>query len=150
ARDISGRKRAEAERERLLREAQQGMQLRDIFLSVAGHELRTPLNTLKLQLYNLGRMVTTPPQTPAVPKAEREVERLTTLTDRLFDVARMAAGGFSMEPVAMNLSELVRDVAARMGEDAMRAGCPIEVSAGEPVVGTWDRAGLDQVVTNLL
>ena len=55
ARDISDRRRAEAERERLLREAQQGVQLRDIFLSVAGHELRTPLNALKLQLYNLER-----------------------------------------------------------------------------------------------
>ena len=55
ARDISARKDAEAERERLLLEAQQGVRLRDIFLSVAGHELRTPLNALKLQLYALQR-----------------------------------------------------------------------------------------------
>jgi PAS domain S-box-containing protein len=150
ARDISGRKRAEAERDRLLREAQQGVQLRDIFLSVAGHELRTPLNTLKLQLFNLGRMLTSPQQTAAVAKAEREVDRLAALTDRLLDVARMAAGGFSMEPAPMNLSELVHDIVARMTADASRAGCRIEVSAFAPVVGTWDRPSIDQVVTNLL
>jgi PAS domain S-box-containing protein len=150
ARDISGRKRAEAERERLLREAQQGMQLRDIFLSVAGHELRTPLNTLKLQLFNLGRMLTSPQHTAAVAKAEREVDRLAALTDRLLDVARMAAGGFSMEPAPMNLLELVHEIVARMAQDASSAGCRIEVSPSAPVVGTWDRASIDQVATNLL
>ena len=150
ARDISGRKFAEAERERLLREAQQGVQLRDIFLSVAGHELRTPLNTLKLQLFNLGRSLTSPQQAAAVAKAEHEVDRLAALTDRLLDVARMAAGGFAMEPAPMDLSELAADVVARMANDASRAGCSIEVSAPDPVIGTWDRSGLDQILTNLL
>ncbi len=150
ARDISGRKEAEAERERLLREAQQGVQMRDIFLSVAGHELRTPLNALKLQLYNLEQRLIALPERGMVEKAQREVDRLASLTNRLLDVARMAAGGFSMAPASMDLVELVREVAARMQEDAATAGSPIRISAPVAVVGTWDRDGLDQVVTNLL
>ena len=150
ARDISGRKEAEAERERLLREAQQGVQLRDIFLSVAGHELRTPLNALKLQLYNLEQRLTALPERGMVEKAQKEVDRLASLANRLLDVARLAAGGFSMAPAIMNLVELVREVAARMQEDAATAGSPIRISAPVAVVGTWDRDGLDQVVTNLL
>ncbi len=150
ARDISGRKEAEAERERLLREAQQGVQMRDIFLSVAGHELRTPLNALKLQLYNLEQRLTALPERGIVEKAQKEVDRLASLTNRLLDVARMAAGGFSMEPASMDLVELVREVAARMEADAVAAGSAIRVSGSPAVVGTWDRNGLDQVVTNLL
>ncbi len=150
ARDISGRKEAEAEREQLLREAQQGVQLRDIFLSVAGHELRTPLNALRLQLYNLEQRLTTLPERGIVEKAQKEVDRLAALTNRLLDVARMAAGGFSMDPASMDLVELVRDVAARMQSDAAEAGSVIRVSAPDAAVGTWDRDGLDQVVTNLL
>ncbi len=150
ARDISGRKEAEAERERLLREAQQGVQLRDIFLSVAGHELRTPLNALKLQLYNLEQRLTALPERGIVEKAQKEVDRLASLANRLLDVARLAAGGFSMAPASMDLVELVREVAARMQEDAAAAGSPIRISAPVSVVGTWDRDGLDQVVTNLL
>ena len=150
ARDISGRKEAEVERERLLREAQQGVQLRDIFLSVAGHELRTPLNALKLQLYNLEQRLTALPERGMVEKAQKEVDRLAALANRLLDVARLAAGGFSMAPASMDLVELVREVAARMQEDAANAGSPIRISAPVAVVGTWDRDGLDQVVTNLL
>jgi PAS domain S-box-containing protein len=150
ARDISGRKRAEAERERLLREAQQGVQIRDIFVSVAGHELRTPLNALKLQLYNLEQRVTTPVERSLLAKAQAEVDRLASLTDRLLDVARMAAGGFSLEPAWIDLSALASDVVARMQPSAAGVGSPIHLCAPHPAEGFWDRNGLDQVVTNLL
>jgi PAS domain S-box-containing protein len=150
ARDISGRKEAEAERERLLREAQQGVELRDIFLSVAGHELRTPLNAMKLQLYNLEQRLTALPERGLLEKAQKEVDRLASLVDRLLDVARMAAGGFSMDPADMDLVGLVREVAARMQDNAASVGSQIRISESDPVVGTWDRDGLDQVVTNLL
>ena len=150
ARDISGRKCEEAERERLLREAQQGVQLRDVFLSVAGHELRTPLNALGLQLYNLEQTLESPAQRAAVAKAQAQVDRLTALVARLLDVARLAAGGFTLEPAPMDLSKTVAEAAARMRDQAASAGSRIVVSAPEPVVGSWDATAVDQVVTNLL
>jgi len=150
ARDISERRRAEFEREQLLREAQQGVQLRDIFLSVAGHELRTPLNALKLQLYNLERKLSASPHREAIAKAQAEVDRLTSLTARLLDVARMAAGGFEIEKSSMDLSELVRGVAARFESSATQARTPIRVETPGPVKGMWDRTAIDQVVTNVL
>ena len=150
ARDISGRRHAETERERLLREAQQGVQLRDVFLSVAGHELRTPLNALRLQLFNLEQMVKTPVQTSLVEKAQAQVDRLAALVSRLLDVARMASGGFTLEPAIMDLSRAVADTAHRMQEEAARMGSRIAVSAPEPVIGRWDSTAVDQVVTNLL
>ncbi len=150
ARDISDRRRVEAERERLLRETQKGLQQRDVFLSVAGHELRTPLNALRLQLYNLEQSLDPPAQRAAVAKAQRQVDRLVALVGRLLDVARMASGGFTLEPVDMDLSKAVADSANRMQDEAERTGSRIAVSAPEPVIGHWDPTAVDQVVTNLL
>jgi len=150
ARDISARKFAEAERERLLLEAQQGVRLRDVFLSVAGHELRTPLNALKLQLYALQRALAGSPYVEKLTKAEHEVDRLADLTSRLLDVARIAAGGFTPELASMDLVDLIHAVVARMQADAVMAGSRLEVSAPPSLVGQWDRASLDQVLTNLL
>jgi PAS domain S-box-containing protein len=150
ARDISARKTAEAERERLLLEAQQGVRLREVFLSVAGHELRTPLNALKLQLYALQRPLAGSIHAEKLAKAEHEVDRLATLTTRLLDVARIAAGGFAPEFKPMDLVDLVTAVVARMQTDAAMVGSRIEVSVPPSLVGHWDRTALDQVVTNLL
>jgi PAS domain S-box-containing protein len=150
ARDVSARRDAEVERERLLRDAQQGVRLRDVFLSVAGHELRTPLHALRLLLYNLGRSLTTDRQRSLAGRAEREIERLSELTDRLLDVARMASGGFTIEPGPMELSRLIHAVAGRMNEQAARSDSSIAVDAPEPVAGVWDERALDQAVTNLI
>ena len=150
ARDISARKAAEAEREQLLREAQQGVRLRDVFLSVAGHELRTPLNALKLQLYVLERSLAGSSHVEQLSKAQHEVDRLAALTSRLLDVARIAAGGFTPELESLDLVGLVKDVIARMQTDASLVGSRIEVLAPPVLEGHWDRTALDQVVTNLL
>jgi PAS domain S-box-containing protein len=150
ARDISDRKNAEAERERLLSEAQQGVQIRDTFLSVAGHELRTPLNALKLQLYNLEQSLGASSQAALVVKAQREVDRLVSLTNRLLDVARMAAGAFQLQPEPMDLTELAAEVIDRAAANAALVGSRIAFSSNGPLPGLWDRAALDQVLTNLL
>lgn len=150
ARNISDRKGAEAERERLLREAQQGVQLRDVFLSVAGHELRTPLNALQLQLFNLEQTLDLPVQLAAAAKAQAQVDRLAALVGRLLDVARMAAGAFTLDPLPMDLSNAALGTANRMQAQAAARGLRIVVSAPEPVIGTWDPTAIEQVLANLL
>ena len=150
ARDISDRKNAEAERERLLRESQQAVQIRDTFLSVAGHELRTPLNALSLQLYNLGQSLRASSQITLVAKAQREVDRLVSLTDRLLDVARMSAGAYKMEPEPMDLAALTAEAIDGAAANAALVGSRIAFSSNGPIRGEWDRAALHQVLTNLL
>jgi signal transduction histidine kinase len=41
-------------------------------------------------------------------------------------------------------------VVSQYAETAQKMGCPAEVRAAERVVGQWDRARMEQVITNLL
>jgi PAS domain S-box-containing protein len=158
ARDITERKHTQLERELLYREAIDAIRARDEFLSVASHELRTPLSTLQLQIQTL---LQTPPRlpqavlsaeqiTPKLEMAQRQIERLTRLVGELMDVSRITVGRLRLELEETDLSAVVRDVVARMGEQARSAHSYVAVNAGPPVIGMWDRIRVEQVVENLL
>jgi signal transduction histidine kinase len=156
ARDITGRKHAELERELLYREALEAVRARDEFLQVASHELRTPLTSLGLQVDLLlrrrgaaGTTISADRLDPRLAVIARQVDRLSELITRLMDVTRIASGHLRLELDEVDLATLTAEVVARLSEDAKRAQSTISVS-GPPLVGHWDRLRLEQVVTNLL
>jgi len=134
--------------------AEQSVAARDAFLSIAAHELKTPLTPLLLQsqrILEITRDADVPEAVRSKARTiERAVRRLGRLVDELLDISQVGLGHLELKPERVNLSELVSEVAARMGEEAARAGSTIQVSARPGVVGTWDRVRLDQVITNLL
>ena len=141
---------------RLYREAQAGIRVREEFLSIAGHELKTPLTALKLNLQGLERAARRDPP-PALPQvADRlskmtwQLARLERLMNELLDVSRVTAGRLNLEPERVDLRALVREVVERAEEDLAESGSVLSVDAPDPVVGQWDPARLDQVVTNLV
>ena len=79
----------------------------------------------------------------------RNVDRLTRLVAEMLDVSRLSDGRIKLEFGEVDLTELVREVAARFDEQLARAGCKLDLTLGGPVVGTWDKSRLDQVITNL-
>ena len=144
---------AENETARLYREAQAAVQVRDTFLSVAGHELRTPLNALRLQLFNLRRRALATDSTDSdkqLSRLQAQLDRLIALANDLLDVSKIQAGRMVLDRSEVDLTEVTRDVVARLAEGAERAGCPLVVSTDGPVRGLWDGYRLDQVLTNLL
>lgn len=164
-RDITERKRAEQELELLLRQeqaarsaAEDAVGLRDEFLSVASHELRTPLASLHLGVQSLLHMMRLPSgqaPDPAVLQrtlevAGRQTERLSRLVNDLLDVSRLQAGRLVLEREELDLVALAREVLEHSEPQLSAADCPVAYSAGEPVVGRWDRSRLDQVLANLL
>src|SRR5262249_40649451 len=82
--------------------------------------------------------------------AARQVERLARLIDDLLDVSRITAGALHITPEAMDLAELVREVAAHFADEFARRGATLTVRAPTPINGHWDRARREQVVANLL
>jgi signal transduction histidine kinase len=149
---------------RLYREAQEAVEAREKFLSIASHELKTPLTVLRLAAQALERIATgggaagasggAPPgpdrAVAAARKITENVERLARIVDDLLDVSRMMAGRMELRIEPVDLVALVRETVARLGELAARSGCEVRLHLPDSLVGTWDRQRLDQVLTNLL
>jgi len=151
-RDITDRKRFEAEREELLAATQRALQLRDDFLMIASHELRAPVTNISLQLQQLHRQIDR-----GAPRAQlrvmsdaafHETGRLTSLIDALLD-AQQAKGQLALDVGDVDLGELVADVSNRLKSRADQVGSELVIDVPS-IHGRWDRLRIDQVVTNLL
>ena len=146
------------ERSRLYTRAKQAVALRDEFLSVAAHELRTPLAAMKLQLQSLQRELgRLPPDEERGPRlltkaqtVDRQIRRLEQLVTDLLDLSRLSAGKLQLRIEEFDLVELVHEIRDRMAEEVSRTGGKLTLHAVGPLVGHWDRARLDQVLSNLM
>jgi signal transduction histidine kinase len=125
---------------------------RDDFLAIASHELRTPLSALALQLGTMRRLLGKGGELSddRLGRAERQTDRLTYLVTRLLDVSRIEAGQLRIVPEPLDLELLVRDVTDRMTDEATRTGSELRVETTGPILGSWDRLRLEQVLSNLL
>jgi signal transduction histidine kinase len=136
---------------RLVEDLQQAVRARDDFVSVAGHELRTPLMALHLSVNAALRMVADgAPLRERLRAAERQILRLTRLTDDLLDVSRITAGRMTLEREPTDLGALVHEVVSRFSEEISRSGSHLELALSAGVIGHWDRLRIEQVVGNLL
>ncbi|AKJ07225.1 PAS domain S-box-containing protein [Archangium gephyra] len=157
AEDLGRRAALAVDNARLYRDAQRAVRLRDEFLSIASHELKTPLTPLVLKLRVLARELEARCE-PVLSRrllghlevSRRQVKRLSELVDGLLDVSHLSAGRLRIEREVVDLSALVREVAARFQEESERSGSPLRMEADGPVVGQWDRQRLEQAVSNLL
>ena len=80
---------------------------------------------------------------------DAQCERLEGLVHTLLDVSRITAGKLVLELTPCDLGELAREVVERFEAQAASAGSELRLRTRE-VVGRWDRARIDQVVTNLV
>jgi signal transduction histidine kinase len=137
-------------------QAQDAIQLRDEFLSIASHELKTPLTTLQIRLQGMGRLLARQERVDAaqltakLAQTDGDMARLARLIEDLLDVSRISAGKLDLELADVDLAELARDTIERHVVQAQRVGAPIELSAPERVRGRFDRVRLEQLLSNLL
>jgi PAS domain S-box-containing protein len=135
--------------------AEEALDLREEFLSVASHELNTPLTSLKLQLGHLAMLLEAGTLEAsegrrAVEVSLRQTRRLTRLVSDLLDTSRMRTGRLSLQLEDVDLSELVREALDHLASEVARSGSAVELIAPAPAVGHWDRQRLEQVATNLI
>jgi PAS domain S-box-containing protein len=157
--DVTERKDADAERERLVSALKRAVRVRDEFLEVASHELRTPITALTLQMDSLLRVLAgedaleklAPERIASRTRVVRaQLTRLSGLVENLLDVSRIEAGRLTLQLERVDLAAITSEVAARLQPRALEVGSAIDVSADHGVVGVWDRLRLDQVITNLI
>jgi PAS domain S-box-containing protein len=155
AQELAQRAALALENQRLYRATQQAVVLRDEFLSVASHELRTPVTSLQLAVQSaltVGLTADAPQDflRQALESAERQTRRLGRLVDALLDVSRIEAGRLELNREPTDLAQLAREVVRVLAEDLRRAGCEVVLDVPAELIGYWDRARLEQVMTNLL
>jgi len=76
-------------------------------------------------------------------RIDRQSERLATLVAQLLDSARLSADSLPLQLEDVDLVALARDIAEE-------AGPRVKLSADGELRGRWDRARIEQVVSNLL
>jgi PAS domain S-box-containing protein len=157
--DITDRKQAEAERERLLareqaaREAaEHANRIKDEFLAVLSHELRTPLNPIIgwSKLLQTGKM-NAAKTAQALTAIERNAKLQAELIEDLLDVSRILQGKLSLNVCPVDLNLIVESAIETVGLAAAAKGIEIQIKL-EAQVGQvlGDASRLQQVVWNLV
>lgn len=115
------------------------------------HELRNPLSSIGLNAEMLAEELASRGEElgdaqEMLRAIEREVARLTELTERYLSMAR--SDDPRREPV--DLGDLARDVVAQRAAEHARAGLEVQVDAPNAVVASVDEPQIRQVLINLL
>jgi PAS domain S-box-containing protein len=157
-RDVTARKRLEAERERLYeaakaeqRRAEEANRAKDEFLAVVSHELRTPLNAVLGWTRMLRAGTLAEGQAPrALETIERNATAQAALINDILDVSRIITGKLRLDVSPVDLHDVIEGAidALRMTADAKGVRVVSALAASGPVIG--DPARLQQVIWNLL
>ncbi|HET6280771.1 MAG TPA: hybrid sensor histidine kinase/response regulator [Polyangia bacterium] len=150
-----GRREAEAEKERLFKELQRALRVRDDFLVLASHEFRTPLTVLRLQVDALARSRKAAAngdgkESRRLDNLDRQLERLSQMIERLLDVTMLSNEPLRVVPAPTDLRKLLLDVIERSSDWIADARCTVRAEPVETVVGAWDAIRLESIITNLL
>jgi len=160
-RNITDRKQAEAERERLLQAerharevAEAALSARDEFLAVAAHELKTPITSLRgyaeLTMRRVqGGRVTDPQEiVRALETIDRQADRLAILVNQLLDISRLDQGTLELNRQVVDLVALVRHVVETMQASTMRHTLTLRAPSSLPAF--VDPVRMEQVLYNLV
>jgi PAS domain S-box-containing protein len=158
-RDITERKKAEAERERLLVaaeaarvEAEHANRMKDEFLATLSHELRTPLNAIVGWTKILrSSNVDDEDRAEGLEVIDRNARAQAQLIEDLLDISRIISGKLVLDVQRVNLTEVIEGALDAVAPAAQGKGVRITKvldSLAGPVSG--DPARLQQVVWNLL
>ncbi len=157
--DVTARRRADAERERLLaaelaarQEAEAASRAKDEFLATLSHELRTPLSPILTWSEILRRQTRTPQNVERGLEAmSRNATNLARLIDELLDVSRIESGKLRLDLQPVDLATVVAEAVdvIRPAAEAKRITLALALDATAcRVLGDADR--LRQVLWNLL
>ncbi len=157
--DISGRKKAEADREEFLKreqaarkEAEIANRMRDEFLATVSHELRAPLNSILgwgrlLEKGNLDDATTA----KAIKTIVRNAESQNRLIEDLLDVSRIISGKLRLEVMTIKPINLVKSALETVRPAAEAKGITLEIKEDVDVSHiSGDPNRLQQVIWNLL
>jgi signal transduction histidine kinase len=161
ARDVTGRKRRELDRESALAlehearaRAEAAARAREDLLAMVSHDLRTPLNSVVLGARVAADAIARGEQGALVSRRLESIahaaDRMGRLVEQLLDAASVEAGRITLAPEPVHVEALVRDALELVGEHAAEKRVSLRAACPQPVAVECDRERVLQVLGNLL
>jgi PAS domain S-box-containing protein len=150
--DIDDVKQGEAEKIRLLTEAQEANRVKDEFLATLSHELRSPLTAIMGWTSILQSGKTGPHEIQrGLSTIERNARAQSQLIEDILDVSRVITGKLRLEIQPVDLRHIIEDAVASVLPAAQAKDIRLQyiLDVG-PILISGDPARLQQVVWNLL
>lgn len=123
------------------------------FFNTAAHELGTPLTPIRLQLHLLKTATEkdrSPMETKALEILERNVDRLSRLTQDLLDVAKIQAGHLRIDKSPVPVSRVVQEVRDSFEPVAEYRGIKLDADCETDGFVDIDQKRIGQVLYNLV
>ena len=152
ARDVTERKRVEAELQHAKAAAESASQTKSDFLASMSYEIRTPMNAIIAIADLLAKTPLSPEQNKYVQIFRRAGDNLLHLINDILDLSKVEASQLELERTGFSLNDLLEKVtemvAVRAHEKGLALVCEISPKVPTDLVG--DPTRLRQVLLNLL
>jgi len=151
-REITELKKALTELEAARDAAESSNRAKSAFLANMSHEIRTPLNGMMGMMEILGGTRLSVEQREYLDAVMRSSEALLTVISDILDISKIEAGKVTVEPICVNLLDLVEEVTQLMCAAADKRGLELilRYAPTAPVAVIADPMRLRQVLTNLI
>jgi PAS domain S-box-containing protein len=126
-------------------------QQKNDFISMASHELKTPLTTLKAYIQisqKEGEKIGSEVLEKALPKADKQINKLTKLVNELLILSRLEEGNTLLQKEQFDLDELVGEIIDDCKNYSDKHTFIVEGAIGKKIFA--DKAKIEQVIINLI
>ncbi|EMN4128376.1 two-component sensor histidine kinase [Providencia stuartii] len=120
------------------------------FMADAAHELRTPIAAVIAQLHLLMQIQNVKEKEKIVNDMQAALNRASSLSHQLIDLARLEAEDFSVNKEQINLPVLISHITSLHVPHAINQDIDIELQSADNVFITTDKLALTTIFTNLL